>query len=99
MLAFVLAICGDVAQAQQPKIFKIGELTARPGLRRSSDEFVRALRELGYVEGDGIDLVTAMLADKLVQVLFPSSRNDDFLSILDDLLCIGEADARCSTDN
>jgi putative ABC transport system substrate-binding protein len=35
-------------------MYKIGELTARPGLRRSSGEFLRALRELGYVEGKNI---------------------------------------------
>jgi len=39
------------AEAQQPKLYKIGELTARPGLHRPSDEFVGALREIGYVEG------------------------------------------------
>ena len=35
-------------------MYKIGELTARPGLARSSDEFVRALRDLGYVDGKNI---------------------------------------------
>jgi putative ABC transport system substrate-binding protein len=49
----VLAVTGTVA-AQQPKMHKIGELTARPGLRQSSGEFVQALRELGYVEGKNI---------------------------------------------
>ena len=43
-----------IVPAQQPKMHKIGELTARPGLRQSSGEFVRALRELGYVEGKNI---------------------------------------------
>jgi putative tryptophan/tyrosine transport system substrate-binding protein len=45
---------GFSAEAQQPKIYKIGELTARPGLRRPSEEFLRALRELGYIEGKNI---------------------------------------------
>jgi putative ABC transport system substrate-binding protein len=49
----VLAVTAIVA-AQQPKMHKIGELTARPGLRQSSGEFVQALRELGYVEGKNI---------------------------------------------
>ena len=40
--------------AQQPRMYKIGELTARPGLRRPSDEFLQALRELGYIEGKNI---------------------------------------------
>jgi putative ABC transport system substrate-binding protein len=53
-LLFVALECAYVVAAQQPKIFKIGELTARPGLRRSADEFVRALRELGYVEGKNL---------------------------------------------
>jgi putative ABC transport system substrate-binding protein len=43
------------AEAQpQPKIYKIGELTARPGSRLPSEVFPRALRELGYVEGKNI---------------------------------------------
>jgi len=50
---FVLAVTG-IAAAQQPKIYKIGELTARPGSRQSTREFVQALRELGYVEGKNI---------------------------------------------
>ena len=45
---------GFSAAAQQPKIYKIGELTARPGLRRPSEEFLQALRELGYIEGHNI---------------------------------------------
>jgi putative ABC transport system substrate-binding protein len=67
-----------LAGAQQPKIYKIGELTARPGLRHSSGVFLRALRELGYVEGKNIafefrsaegnpDLFRA-LADELVRL-------------------------------
>jgi putative tryptophan/tyrosine transport system substrate-binding protein len=42
------------AAAQQPTIYKVGELTARSGLRRPSEEFLRALRELGYIEGKNI---------------------------------------------
>ena len=49
----LLAVTGIVS-AQQPKMYKIGEITARPGLSRSSEEFVRAIRELGYVEGKNI---------------------------------------------
>jgi putative ABC transport system substrate-binding protein len=43
-----------IAEAQQARMHKIGELTARPGLHRPSDEFLRALRDLGYVEGKNI---------------------------------------------
>jgi len=54
VIAFVLGVSEAAVQAQQPKMYKIGELTARPGVPRSSDEFLRALRELGYVEGKNI---------------------------------------------
>ena len=50
----IVAALGFAVEAQQPKMYKIGELTARPGLRRPSEEFLRALRELGYVEGKNI---------------------------------------------
>jgi putative tryptophan/tyrosine transport system substrate-binding protein len=51
--AMLFALCLP-AEAQQPKMYKIGELTARPGLRRPSEEFLGALRERGYVEGKNI---------------------------------------------
>jgi hypothetical protein len=54
LFVVVLLAVGVIAEAQQPKMYKIGELTARPGLRRSSGEFLRALRELGYVENKNI---------------------------------------------
>ena len=75
--AMLFAVC-FCAEAQQSKIYKISELTACPGLGRSSDEFVRALRELGYVEGKNIafDVRSAegkperfrALADELVRL-------------------------------
>jgi hypothetical protein len=46
-LAIILLAIVSLVEA--PKMYKIGELTARPDLRRSSDEFVRARRELGYL--------------------------------------------------
>jgi putative tryptophan/tyrosine transport system substrate-binding protein len=39
---------------QQSKIYKIGEITAHPGLRRTSEVFLRTLRELGYIEGKNV---------------------------------------------
>ena len=59
VLAFVLAICGDVAQAQQPKkIHRIGYLSSVDRALESarSDSFRQALRELGYIEGKNIAL-------------------------------------------
>jgi ABC-type uncharacterized transport system substrate-binding protein len=54
LFAGVLLAVAVIGEAQQTKMYKIGELTARPGLRRSSEEFLRALRELGYVENKNI---------------------------------------------
>jgi putative tryptophan/tyrosine transport system substrate-binding protein len=54
LVSVALLVVADLVVAQQPKIYKVGELTARPGLRRPSEEFLRALRELGYIEGKNI---------------------------------------------
>jgi putative ABC transport system substrate-binding protein len=54
LVVVVLLGVGVIAEAQQPRMYKIGELTARPGLRRPSEEFLGALRERGYVEGKNI---------------------------------------------
>ena len=79
------------AQAQQlAKISKIGEIRARPGSRPRSEIFLRALRDLGYVEGKNIVFVTLYtegkldrlpaLADELVRlrvdILVASSMNE-----------------------
>src|SRR5690348_10998338 len=56
-IAFVLAVAGAVAQAQQPKrIPRIGSLfTNHPSVAVARTEaFRQALRELGYVEGKNI---------------------------------------------
>jgi putative ABC transport system substrate-binding protein len=53
LLAIIIAI-NLPAEAQEVKTYKVGELTARSGSPRSSDEFIRALHELGYVEGKNI---------------------------------------------
>ena len=57
VIALVLAICGDVAQAQQPKkVPRIGYLLSfDPATDSNGTEKIRlALRELGYVEGQNI---------------------------------------------
>jgi putative tryptophan/tyrosine transport system substrate-binding protein len=51
--AMLLAFSVPVTAQTQSRIYKIGEITARPGLRRPSEVF-RALHELGYVEGKNI---------------------------------------------
>ena len=56
-LAVILAICGAVAHAQQPKkVPRIGYLSAADPARESARaEAIRlALRELGYIEGQNI---------------------------------------------
>ena len=78
LCALLFALCLPAEAQQQLKIYKIGELTARPGLRRPSEEFLRALRDLGYVEGKNIafDVRSAegnperfpALADELVRL-------------------------------
>jgi ABC-type uncharacterized transport system substrate-binding protein len=54
LITAILLVPIHLVEAQQPKIYKIGELTARPGLRRPSEEFLGALREIGYIEGKNI---------------------------------------------
>ena len=54
LLATLLLTTAPTIQAQtQSKMYKIGEITARPGLRVPS-EVLRALRELGYIEGKNV---------------------------------------------
>ena len=57
VIAFVLVVCGAVAQAQQPKqVHRIGYLAALdPASESTRAEAIRlALRELGYIEGQSI---------------------------------------------
>jgi len=53
LVAFLLLGGLHIVEAQ-PRVYKIGELTARPNLTRSSGEIVRTLRELGYIEGKNV---------------------------------------------
>ena len=56
-IGFTFALCGGVAQAQQPqKVPRIGYLSPQtPGREAARAETIRsALRELGYVEGQNI---------------------------------------------
>jgi putative ABC transport system substrate-binding protein len=52
--ALLLAPCVPAQAQQQSRIYKIGEITARPGLRSPNEVFLQALRELGYVEGKNV---------------------------------------------
>jgi len=57
VIAFVLVVCGAVAQAQQPKkVPRIGYLSGRDAASDSarSEAIRRALRDLGYAEGQNI---------------------------------------------
>ena len=57
IIAFVLAVAGAMADAQQPtKIPRIGYLSTQDPARESArSEGVRlALRELGYIEGQNV---------------------------------------------
>jgi hypothetical protein len=63
-IAFVLIVCGAVAQAQQPtKIPKIGYLTAPPLSANAAriEAFRQGLRELSYVEEKKISSLTGYL--------------------------------------
>jgi putative tryptophan/tyrosine transport system substrate-binding protein len=57
-IAFTFAICGDVAQAQQPlgKVFRIGFLGTDRSTSADSREkaFLQGLREHGWIEGENI---------------------------------------------
>jgi putative tryptophan/tyrosine transport system substrate-binding protein len=59
VIAFVLAMCGAVAEAQQPKkVSRIGYLSSvEPASESARSETIRqALRELGYIEGQNITI-------------------------------------------
>jgi ABC-type uncharacterized transport system substrate-binding protein len=93
LLGTLLLTTAFPAEAQQQaKVAKIGELLFRPGstLGSGRESFRRALRELGYVEGENIAFETRSaegkfdrfpaLADELVRlkvdVLFASSTTE-----------------------
>jgi putative ABC transport system substrate-binding protein len=54
LVTALLSTASFAEAQQQSKIYKIGEITARPGLRQPSEVFRRALRELGYIEGKNV---------------------------------------------
>jgi putative ABC transport system substrate-binding protein len=59
LVIFILGICGNVAQAQQPKkVYRIGYLSAAdPAFESTRIEAIRvALREFGYIEGHNISV-------------------------------------------
>ena len=91
VIAFVLALCGAVAHAQQPlKIPKIGFLGSGPSSRPWHESFKREFRKLGYVDGKNVTFINRfadtqydrlpVLADELVRlkvdVIITSATND-----------------------
>jgi putative ABC transport system substrate-binding protein len=88
--ALFLALCFST-EAQQPKIYKIGELTARPGLRRTSDEFLQALRELGYIQGKNIAFEVLSAEGKPDR--FPALANELIRHKVDILVASSNAEA------
>ena len=79
VFAFVLAMCGAVAHAQQPaKIPKIGFLGSGPSSRPWHESFKREFRKLGYVDGKNVTFIhrfadtkydrLPVLADELVRL-------------------------------
>src|SRR6266540_2968422 len=58
IIAFVLLVCGAVAQAQQPgKMPKIGFLSSGPVTRPWRASFQREFQKLGYVEGRNVTFI------------------------------------------
>jgi putative ABC transport system substrate-binding protein len=67
-IAFTFAFSGAVVEAQQPKkVFRIGYLSTQEPAHDSgrSEEIRRALRELGYIEGQNIAIEYRYAAGKL----------------------------------
>jgi ABC-type uncharacterized transport system substrate-binding protein len=67
-IGVTFAMCGAVAEAQQPaKVPKIGWLVARSpsGPGGASELFLREFRKLGYVEGKNIAIEYRFADDKL----------------------------------
>src|SRR5512132_1247164 len=66
VIAFVLVVCGAVAQAQQPaKTHKIGWLSSRRASNSGQEIIIRMLRDLGYVEGKNVAFEYRFANDKL----------------------------------
>jgi len=53
-IVVALTVCGARAEAQQPKIPRIGYLARGSGLSLHDDAFRQGLRDLGYVEGKNV---------------------------------------------
>ncbi|MSP38596.1 MAG: hypothetical protein EXR70_08915, partial [Deltaproteobacteria bacterium] len=54
-IVVAFALCGTVAEAQQPaKIIKIGWLASSPGRSAQFERYKNVLRALGYIEGKNI---------------------------------------------
>ena len=79
VVAFMLAMSGAVAEAQQPKkIFRIGYLSSfDPASESARAEGMRlALRELGYIEGQNIG----------IEYRYAEGKRDRFPELADELV-------------
>jgi putative tryptophan/tyrosine transport system substrate-binding protein len=78
LCAVLFALCSPLADAQQPKLTKIGELIfrGRPGLGAGREVFQRTLSEFGYVEGKNIAFETR----------FAEGKPDRFPALADELV-------------
>ena len=54
LVVVVLVAFAVIAEAQQPKIYRVGYLSPRLSIESSEEAFRRGLRELGYVEGQNL---------------------------------------------
>jgi putative tryptophan/tyrosine transport system substrate-binding protein len=96
LYAWLFTLCVKAEAQQQSKIYKIGELTARPGLRRPSEEFLRALRDLGYVEGKNIAFDVRSAEGKPER--FPALADELVRLKVDVLVASSNAEARAFKD-
>jgi putative ABC transport system substrate-binding protein len=92
-------MCGAVAQAQQQaKIPKIGALRAQPASSPASshESFLRAFRELGYVEGKNIAFETRSAEGKLDRF---SALTDELVRLKVDVLVASSTSAALAAKN
>src|SRR5207253_11317010 len=65
-IVVAFAMCAAVAQAQQPKkIPRIGYIATRSGPSPSEEAFLDALRSLGYIEGQTIEIGRASCRERV----------------------------------
>jgi putative tryptophan/tyrosine transport system substrate-binding protein len=78
VIAFVLVVAGAVAQAQQPKVYRIGFLRGAPPLESHIEVFRRSLKELGYIEGK----------NTIVEYRWAEGKADQLANLAAELVCL-----------